>query len=73
MVENARACIDYSFLLQNATKITDLAVKFGGKIDGLVVNHASLEPLKRIADSSVTEWKKLYDINFFSPLSLVSA
>lgn len=53
-------------------KVTDLAVKFGGKIDGIVINHAALEPIKRVADSSVDEWKKLYDINFFSPLSLVS-
>lgn len=48
-------------------------MKFGGKIDGLVVNHAALEPLKRIANSSVEEWKKLYDINLFSPLALVQA
>lgn len=44
----------------------------GGKIDGLIVNHAALEPLKRIADSSVEEWKRLYDVNVFSPLALVS-
>lgn len=61
------------FYGQNATKITELAVKFGGKLDGLIVNHASLEPLKRIADSSVDEWKRLYDINVFSPLALVSS
>lgn len=48
-------------------------MKFGGKIDGIVVNHAALEPLKRVADSSVEEWKKLYDINLFSPLALVSS
>lgn len=48
-------------------------MKFGGKIDGLIVNHAALEPLKRVADTSVEEWKRLYDINLFSPLALVSA
>lgn len=61
------------YLRQNATKITDLAVKFGGRIDGLVVNHAALEPIKRVADSTVDEWKRLYDINLFSPLALVQA
>lgn len=56
---------------QNATKVVDLAVEFGGKLDGLIVNHAALEPIKRIADSSIDEWKKLYDINFFSALAIV--
>lgn len=60
------------YLHQNATKITDLAVKFGGQIDGVIINHAALEPIKKVADSSVEEWKKLYDINLFSPLALVS-
>ncbi|KAF3768810.1 NAD(P)-binding protein [Cryphonectria parasitica EP155] len=54
-------------------EITDLAVKFGGQIDGLIVNHGALEPIKRIADSSVDDWKRLYDINFFSALALVQA
>lgn len=47
-------------------------MKFGGKIDGIIINHAALEPIKKVADSSVDEWKKLYDINLFSPLALVS-
>ncbi|PSR80867.1 hypothetical protein BD289DRAFT_484706 [Coniella lustricola] len=58
---------------ENATKVVDLAVGFGGKLDGLVVNHAALEPIKRIADSSIDEWKKLYDINFFSALAIAQA
>lgn len=42
-----------------------------GRLDGLVVNHAILTPIKRIADSTVEEWKKVYDANFFSALALV--
>ncbi|KAG6367172.1 hypothetical protein INS49_001356 [Diaporthe citri] len=59
--------------LENATKVTDLAVKLGGKVDGIVINHGALEPIKLIADSAVDEWKTMYDINFFSPLALVQA
>lgn len=60
--------------LENATKVTDLAVKLGGgKVDGIVINHGALEPIKPIADSTVDEWKTIYDINFFSPLALVQA
>ncbi|KUI73479.1 hypothetical protein VM1G_08915 [Cytospora mali] len=58
---------------ENATKITDLAVKFGGKVDGIVINHGALEPLKPIAESSLEDWRKLYDVNLFSPLALVQA
>lgn len=46
-------------------------MRFGGQIDGIVINHAALEPIKKVADSSLDEWKKLYDINLFSPLALV--
>lgn len=46
-------------------------MKLGGKIDGLIINHGALEPIKRVADTSIEEWQKLFDINFFSPLALV--
>lgn len=48
-------------------------MKFGGKIDGVVINHGALEPLESVANSTIGEWKKLYDINFFSALALVRA
>lgn len=59
--------------MKNATKLTDLAVKLGGRIDGIVINHGAIEPLKPVANSTVEDWKKLYDINFFSPLAIVQA
>lgn len=43
-----------------------------GRLDGVVVNHGVLSPITRLADSSVEEWKKLYDANLFSALALVS-
>ena len=48
-------------------------MKLGGKVDGIVINHGALEPLKPVADSSIQDWKTLYEINFFSPLALVQA
>lgn len=50
----------------------DLAVSKFNRLDGLVLNAAVLDPVKSIADSSVQEWKKLYDVNFFSIVSLLS-
>jgi len=57
---------------QVAPKVTDLAVKTFGRLDGLIVNHAILTPMKRIAESNVNEWKNVYDANVFSALALVS-
>jgi NAD(P)-dependent dehydrogenase (short-subunit alcohol dehydrogenase family) len=37
------------------------------------VNHGSLDPVKKIADSSVEEWRKGFDVNVFSAIGLVSA
>ncbi|OLN96406.1 putative oxidoreductase C30D10.05c [Colletotrichum chlorophyti] len=53
--------------------IADVAVKSFGKIDGIVINHGVLEPVTRLADSSIEDWKRAYDINVFSGLALVQA
>ncbi|EFQ32777.1 short chain dehydrogenase [Colletotrichum graminicola M1.001] len=58
---------------QAIPRIAEAAVKAFGKIDGIVINHGVLEPVTRLADSSVEEWKKAYDINVFSGLALVQA
>ncbi|KAI5301910.1 hypothetical protein KEM56_001228 [Ascosphaera pollenicola] len=56
-----------------AAKAVSIAVeKFGG-LDGLVVNHATLGEVKKIADSDISTWKKDYDINFFSAAEFVKA
>lgn len=48
-----------------------LAVKTFGQLDGVVVNHGALTPITRLANSSIEDWKKHYDINVFSGLALV--
>ncbi|KAF4471223.1 corticosteroid 11-beta-dehydrogenase [Fusarium albosuccineum] len=57
---------------QLPTKLTDLAVSSFGKIDGLVINHGTLTP-KRFADTTVEEWKQVYDVNVFSGVAMAQA
>ncbi|KAF5027806.1 hypothetical protein F66182_76 [Fusarium sp. NRRL 66182] len=57
---------------QLATKLVDLAVSSFGQVDGLVVNHGVLVP-KKFADTTLDEWKKIYDINLFSGVALTQA
>lgn len=54
-----------------ASKVTALAVSAFGQLDGVVVNHGVLEPITRIANTNVEEWKKHYDVNVFSALGLL--
>lgn len=56
---------------ETAGKVAALAVKAFGQLDGVVVNHGVLEPIKRLANSTVEEWKKHYDVNVFSALGLL--
>lgn len=55
----------------SAPRLTQLALDKFGKLDGVVINHGALSPMTRLADSSVQEWKNLYEANFFSALALV--
>ena len=43
----------------------------GGQIDGLVLNHGTLEPVTSIADGDIEAWKKGFDVNFFSAIAWV--
>lgn len=56
---------------QTAPKLVDQAVQAFGRLDGLVINHGALAPITRLIDADIGEWKRLYDINFFSALALV--
>jgi len=56
-----------------AKRAAELATSEFGQIDGLVINHGLLSPVTRIANSKVEEWKKSFDINFFSAIELVSS
>ncbi|KAL6820835.1 hypothetical protein J3E69DRAFT_340054 [Trichoderma sp. SZMC 28015] len=55
-----------------AERLTELAVKSFGKIDGVVINHGILEP-EKFATASLEDTKRLYDINFFSYIAMAKA
>jgi NAD(P)-dependent dehydrogenase (short-subunit alcohol dehydrogenase family) len=42
-----------------------------GRIDAIILNAAVLGPISSIADGDVVEWKRLFDVNFFSLLHTV--
>ncbi|AJR51927.1 Irc24p [Saccharomyces cerevisiae YJM1460] len=47
-----------------------------GKLDGIVANAGMLEPVKSISQSNsehdIKQWERLFDVNFFSIVSLVA-
>lgn len=51
----------------------DLANAEFGSLDGLVINHGVLLEMKTIANSSLEQWRKIYDINVFSTVEFVQA
>lgn len=55
-----------------AKKAVDLALEQWGRIEGIVVNHAVATPISTVADCDVEEWRKAFDIIFFSAVALVS-
>ncbi|KAI1307444.1 short-chain dehydrogenase [Xylaria venustula] len=54
-----------------APKIVASTLKAFGKIDGLVINHSTLSPITKIADSDAEEWRRAFDTNVFSAVALV--
>nr|POF03962.1 putative oxidoreductase c30d10.05c [Quercus suber] len=54
-------------------KAVQLAEERWATLDGLIINHGVLDPVKRIADASVEEWKASFDVNFFSAVALAKA
>ncbi|KAF2086650.1 NAD(P)-binding protein [Saccharata proteae CBS 121410] len=54
-------------------KAVDLALDAWSKLDGLIVNHGVLDPVKRIADADPEEWRKAFDVNVFSAVAMVKA
>jgi NAD(P)-dependent dehydrogenase (short-subunit alcohol dehydrogenase family) len=48
------------------------ALLHNGKLDSIILNAATLNPIGRVAESSVDDWKRLFDINFFGLLHSVS-
>lgn len=54
-----------------AEKAVDIASKRFGGIDGLIVNHGMIDPVTKLRDADVGEWKKLFDVNFISAVAFV--
>ncbi|KAH3685813.1 hypothetical protein WICPIJ_003212 [Wickerhamomyces pijperi] len=56
------------------TEITQLINdKYDGELSGIIANAGVLDPVDRIADANITEWVKLFQINFFSIVLLISS
>ncbi|KAF2271817.1 NAD(P)-binding protein [Westerdykella ornata] len=53
-------------------KAVELAVTRWDRLDGVIVNHGTLNPVKKVADSSAEEWRKSFDVNVFSALSIIT-
>jgi NAD(P)-dependent dehydrogenase (short-subunit alcohol dehydrogenase family) len=52
-------------------KAVDLCLQKFSRIDSLIINHGSLDPVKKVSESSAEEWSKAFDINVFSAVGLV--
>lgn len=49
----------------------DLALSKFGRLDGVVINHGTLDPVGRIADADVEQWRQAFDVNVFSGIAMV--
>lgn len=56
-----------------AQRTVDLAMQRFARIDGLIVNHGTLDPIDRMRDANVEDWKKAFDVNVFGVVALVGA
>lgn len=55
-----------------APKAIDLALStFGGKLDGVVINHGILKPVTYMAEVDLGELRHAFDVNFFSAVACV--
>lgn len=52
-------------------KAVDLAKNTWDRLDGLIVNHGVLNPIKRITDVDAEDWRRCFDINVFSAVALI--
>ncbi|KAH7316741.1 short chain dehydrogenase [Stachybotrys elegans] len=54
------------------TQVVDAAIKSFGRLDGVVINHGLLES-KKLGDTVMEQFKRLYDVNVHSCLALAQA
>lgn len=50
-----------------------LALSRWGRLDALVVNHGSLEPVGKVGEGSVEGWRRGFEVNVFSAVGLIQA
>lgn len=55
-----------------AQKAVDVTIQEFGRVDGIVINHGVLVPVKSVADCDIEAWKHNFDVNFFSAVAFVS-
>ena len=55
-----------------AQEAVDGAINKFKALDGLIINHGMMEPVTKIENSDIGDWKKLFDVNFFSAVAFVS-
>ncbi|KAF7713439.1 Short-chain dehydrogenase/reductase (SDR) family protein [Penicillium ucsense] len=56
-----------------AQKAVDAAINTFGQLDGMVLNHGILGQVGKIASADVEQWKKDFDVNFFSLVAFTKA
>lgn len=54
-------------------RAVDLATQRFSSLDGLIVNHGVLDPVKRVTNSTAEEWRQAFDVNFFSAVAMAQA
>lgn len=53
-----------------ANSLIEEALNKTGKIDSVIANAGALEPVQNVQNADVEDWKKLFDVNFFSVVTL---
>jgi 2-deoxy-D-gluconate 3-dehydrogenase len=62
---------DIADLDQIATLVPRALDRFG-RLD-IVVNNAGIAPAGRFADTSLTQWRQVFDVNVFGPVALIQS
>ncbi|KAK3705370.1 hypothetical protein LTR37_013343 [Vermiconidia calcicola] len=55
------------------SQAVELASHRWQRLDGVIVNHGVLDPVKKLADTSAEEWRAAYDVNLFSAVAMCKA
>lgn len=48
-----------------------IALDRWGRLDALIVNHGALDPVKKVGEATVEEWRRAFDGNVFGGVALV--